>query len=213
MGKDTESLIRTLSQDRFETYRREAGHNNQERAFKLYLWNIRIGEAFFLPLHVVEIGLRNAINRALVDRYSVNWWDDDIFKKFIDDPRKSDLKLLHQRLQNKKIEMVNGQVVAGLSFGFWVGMLEKRYHPELWSRYLKTVFPHLPDGYALKAMRKKSQDALRLRNRISHHEPLIKWDISKYYAELMTLVYWLEPAMHDWILPHCRVPALMREKP
>ena len=39
---------------------------------------------------------------------------------------------------------ITAQIVAGLSFGFWVGLLQPKYNPDLWSSHLRVAFPHLP---------------------------------------------------------------------
>jgi hypothetical protein len=59
--EETEALLRAISQDRFTTYLKAAGHD-PERALALYLWNAQIGEAFHLPIQAVEVALRNSIN-------------------------------------------------------------------------------------------------------------------------------------------------------
>ena len=45
-----------------------------------------------------------------------------------------------------------------------------------------------------------------LRNRIWHHEPLIARDLSKDFANVMSLLEWICPSKAAWIRPHCRVP-------
>ena len=63
------------------------------------------------------------------------------------------------------------------------------------------------------ALRRRVDLLLKLRNRIAHHEPIIRRDTSRDYAELMTTLRWMNPAMHDWIASSCRVPDIMRRKP
>ena len=59
------AILTAISPDRFRTYLIAAGHD-QRRAFRLYLWNAQLGEAFHMPIQAVEVGLRNAINVALI---------------------------------------------------------------------------------------------------------------------------------------------------
>jgi hypothetical protein len=37
-----------------------------------------------------------------------------------------------------------------------------------------------------------------LRNRIAHHEPVIDWDLSKHYRNIIELSGWLCPSAADW---------------
>jgi hypothetical protein len=107
----------------------------------------------------------------------------------------------------------NGQVVAGLSFGFWVGMLQRRYNPPIWSKHLRHSFPFLPPKIGRDDILDKARKVATLRNRISHHEPLISRDISGDYANVMEFLGWLCPTKIKWIRTHCRLPEVLRQKP
>lgn len=72
----TEAIKAALSVDRFTTYLNAAG-GNEARAFALYLWNAKMGEAFHLPIQALEVCLRNSINRALCNRFGPRWWESE----------------------------------------------------------------------------------------------------------------------------------------
>jgi hypothetical protein len=182
--EETEALLRAISQDRFTTYLKAAGHD-PERALALYLWNAQIGEAFHLPIQAVEVALRNSINAALVAAYGVDWWKDKTIADLLDEERTGDLSQVLRRILNRNLTLCNGQVVAGLSFGFWVGLLHKRYNPCVWSKHLRAAFPDLPTGRSRKTLAARAAEVATLRNRISHHEPLIGRDISADFANVM----------------------------
>src|SRR6056297_3297342 len=57
-------LPNVLSAPRFATYLRETG-NDRTRALHLYHWNLQVSAAFMVPLHVLEVALRNAIVEAI----------------------------------------------------------------------------------------------------------------------------------------------------
>ena len=116
-------------------------------------------------------------------------------------------------MTNRRLALCTDQVVAGLSFGFWTAMIQKRYHPAIWSKHLRTAFPHLPPGRSRKSLATRARDVSTLRNRIWHHEPLVKRNVSQDYADVMEMLGWLCLAKAEWVRPHCRVPALLREKP
>jgi hypothetical protein len=206
------AILTAISPDRFKTYAHAAGQN-QERALRLYLWNAQVGEAFHTLIQAIEVGLRNSINLALSNVYTSNWWDCKNLFDLLDEERKGDLATVLKRIRNRKLELHTGQVVAGLSFGFWVGILHKRYNPPLWGGQLRKAFPHLPGGLSRKALQMRISDVATLRNRISHHEPLIGRDILADFSNLITLLEWICPAKAAWIRPHCRVPELARQRP
>lgn len=206
------SILRTLSPRRFNTYLVAAGHD-RIRALRLYLWNTLVGEAFHVPIQAVEVALRNGIDSALAAEFTPNWWECKNLYDLLDEERATDLTLVLRRIRNRDLELCTDQVVAGLSLGFWVGILQDRYHPPIWSRHLRMAFPDFPEGRGRKSLFVRAGEIASLRNRIWHHEPLIKRDISRDFAHVMEMLTWLSPATAKWIRPHCRVPALLRQKP
>ncbi|MDP2354981.1 MAG: hypothetical protein Q8M31_02835 [Beijerinckiaceae bacterium] len=205
-------MIETLSTERFATYLKAAGYN-RDRAMRLYVWNAHVGEAFHTPIQTVEVALRNGVNKALRSTFGDYWWADEKYRKTIDRERHSDLDTVEKRIRKRGLTMVNGQVVAGLSFGFWVGMLQPRYNPALWGAQLRPCFVKLPATETRDSLFKSASAIAGLRNRISHHEPIIARDLSADFAEIMKLLGWICPDTREWVRPHCRVPELIRSKP
>ena len=206
------ALIRTISPIRFDTYMRAAGHD-VDRALRLYLWNARLGASFHLPIQSVEVALRNRVNEALKMTFGPDWWREPRFRGHLDLERLRDLEMVERRLRHKKVALVTDQIVASLSFGFWIGMLHKRYNPTIWSRAYTTVFTDVPAHQTRQDLFERAGQIARVRNRISHHEPLIKIDALRTYRECLELLEWLCPATAAWIRPFCEVPRVVREKP
>jgi hypothetical protein len=205
-------IIKTLSPERFGTYLMAAGHN-YDRAKNLYIWNAHMGESFHTPIQAVEVALRNGVNTALVAKYGPDWWRNGAFLAIIDRERTIDLETVQRRIRRRGLALVTGQVVAGLSFGFWVGMLQRRYNPEIWGAHLRSAFPSLPQSENRDSLFRAASAVAFLRNRISHHEPIFKRDLLADFSHMMTMLRWLCPETHDWVRPHCRVPELVRRKP
>ena len=209
---ELEALKTAISLPRFGNYLVAAGFDEQ-RALRLYMWNSQIGEAFYLPLQAIEVGLRNRISGALTNRFNSDWWQEPTFLAILDQERQTDLDLVIRRIRNRNLALCTDQVVAGLSFGFWVGLLDGRYNPPVWSKELRTAFPHLPTGRARKSLAKAAQETAYLRNRISHHEPIHARDLSADYASMMKFLAWICPTKARWVKQHSRVPELLRQKP
>lgn len=53
-----------ISQPRFETYLR-AEKNDPRAALALYRWNLELSAAFFMPLQICEVAIRNAAAEAI----------------------------------------------------------------------------------------------------------------------------------------------------
>ncbi|MFM6830556.1 MAG: hypothetical protein ACKOVA_09550 [Novosphingobium sp.] len=211
-AEQIDAIYRAISPERIGKYLIAAGHH-PHRAMLLYIWNARIGEAFHLPIQAVEVALRNCVNAALIAQFGTKWWLNPTYLSLIDHDRHADLDAVRRRIRNRNQREDIGQIVASLSFGFWVGMLQPRYNPDLWSRQIRHAFPYLPDGKSRKSLANAAGKIATLRNRISHHEPLIARDHSADYKLVMELLHWLCPHKMEWILPHCRVPQVIREKP
>lgn len=205
-------IIDTMSHRRFDTYLHAAGHN-QNRALLLYLWNAKLGASFHIPIQAVEVALRNRINHALVAEFGPDWWRNAKYLKLIDRERENDLKTVKIRITRRGNRLDTDQIVSGLSFGFWVGMLQPKYNPDIWGLHLRTSFPDLPAQESRQSLFKHGGDLAKFRNRISHHEPLLKEDAMKLYSNTLKLLGWLCPRTSAWIRPHCDVPKIVRQKP
>jgi hypothetical protein len=172
-----------------------------------------LGEAFHIPIQAVEVGLRNCINIGLTNTFDQNWWQNKTLENILDEERRTDLLQVLRRIRNRKLDLNTGQVVAGLSFGFWVGMLDGRYNPPIWGAQLRTAFPYFPGGRNRKSLHLRVREVATLRNRISHHEPLIGRDTLTDFSKLMMLLDWICAPKAAWIRPHCRVPEIVRQRP
>ncbi len=207
-----DQLRPAISADRLGTYLTAAGFDG-DRALRLYVWNAKIGEAFHFSIQAVEVGLRNRINTALCSRFGADWWRHDTFLSLADHERRKDLTTAKQRIANRGASLCTAQIVANLSFGFWVGMLQPRYNPDLWSGHLRTAFPNLPDDksrYDLAASAKRVAD---LRNRIWHHEPVFRMSLADEFREVMIVLSWICPLKARWVRENSAVMALLRQRP
>lgn len=207
-----DALTEVISPLRLGTYLNAAGHD-AERAVRLYLWNAQVGEAFHIPIQSVEVGFRNRVSDGLAAHFGANWWQDARFLALAERKRHDDIDLVKRRLISKGKAVETGQIIAGLSFGFWVAMLDGRYHPGLWSRRLVEAFPHMPRSINRRVVHREVREIAEFRNRIWHHEPIFRRDLSSDYSRCMTVMEWLCPVKAAWIKPHCRFPQMLREKP
>ena len=206
------ALSEIISPLRLGTYLNAAGHD-PDKALRLYLWNAKIGEAFHIPIQAVEVGLRNRVSDGLANVFGAEWWREEKFRRIAEPRRLDDIANVIQRVSRRKKDLETGQIVAGLSFGFWVSLLAPRYNPPIWGGQLRVAFPHLPSGVSRKDLQGRVRQIADLRNRIWHHEPVFRRNLMADFSLCMKVVGWLCPEKARWIRPHCRVPAIMREKP
>ena len=96
--------------------------------------------------------------------------------------------------------------MAELRLGFWTALMSSRYEKTLWVPYLHKCFPHAKgkrlDGKVVTADRKAISEELEkirvLRNRIAHHESILKPEMDQQYEGIVKVLGWMCPATAQW---------------
>jgi hypothetical protein len=199
-----------ISADRMATYVAAANNNDKAAALKLYLWNSEISSAFYVPLQGLEITLRNSLHVAMSARFQTDRWYDAPAMPL--DTRGKEL------VQNAKEAVRRGHpavnpphVIAELSFGFWVSLLNKKYHQSLWIPALGKAFPH---AHAQRSSIHQSLDYIRiLRNRIAHHEPIFGRHLAQDYQSIIQFIGWMNQTKAAWIDQHNSCMQVLGHRP
>src|SRR5207253_1732778 len=113
---------------------------NSELALKLYCWNIALSESLYGPVQSLEVVVRNALHERLTAAFGPTWYDSPacgLAGHLIG--RVSDAK---RSLTSHGKPHTPGRVIAELNFGFWLGMLTKRYDTQFWRPHLYHAFPN-----------------------------------------------------------------------
>lgn len=208
-----DSLAATLSSPRLGVYL-VAGGYRKPQALALYVWNARVSEAFQFPLHVVEVTLRNAVSRSVIDRFGVSWDTSPEFLSILDESRLPTLERARSRLKTKYGPGYSGdQFIAALPMGIWVHLLEGRYHDCIWRERIRVAFPNLPKSISRKGVQKSVSDLAELRNRVAHHEPIIEYDLSLLHTKSIKTTSWVCNRTAEWAESHSRVQSVLRERP
>lgn len=203
-----EWVAQLLSVPRFQAYL-DAADGDPERAWELYRWNVEISEAFYGPLHCVEVGLRNAEHHLLMVRYRQgDWWNVAPLKKR--DVRR--VEKAYADLNRKgTTNPTPDDVVAELGFGFWVSLLNRTYDRYSWVPALHKAFPHY------HGPRRSLHDALQsmvlFRNRVMHHEPIHHRDLAADHRKIYRVLNYMEPAFASWLRGFDRVPNVLTRRP
>ena len=215
-GQLLDALEAALSRQRLRTYRRATPGRNQ--ALDLYVWNTAMSAAFYGPLQVLEVVLRNALHEQLAGCYGAAWYDNP--EAGLDTRGRA-------RIAIAKTDVVrNGhgphphRLVSALPFGFWVALLGEGdfidpdghhradFETTLWRPALRLAFRHrtgLTRGQAYKPL----NDLRRLRNRIAHHEPIFERNLFDDHQRILDVTGWISPEARTWIERHSRVPLLL----
>ena len=193
-------IQRHLSEPRLRPYLEACGED-LPRAVGLYRWNARVAAAFWEVLGHGEVVLRNAIHDALTDRHRRNhspgiWFDDP--RGELAPQAHVEIAVARRRAGQVAAAALPGKIVAELPFGFWRYLLARRYSATLWPA-LRHSFPHLRRGDRARLERPVIRLHL-LRNRIAHHEPLLRHDLDARLVDLRAVFDSIDPRLTTWAL-------------
>jgi hypothetical protein len=198
-----------LSPARFSRYLATA-NNDVDAALRLYQWNLDVSSAFYAPLHWLEVGLRNALHGRLRDHFErEDWWS--VAPLSGNGQRKvgaARTKISRRR----RAEPSADDVVAELSFGFWVSLVSRgrNYDRTFWVPALHKAFPHYSG--ARSALHLELSTLLDFRNRIMHHEPIHHRDPTAYRDGIYRLLGYFAPAVVERVRELDRIPAVLERR-
>jgi hypothetical protein len=192
---------------------RAAGFKD-DLAHALYLWNAAMGQSFHFPLQAVEVALRNAIHAVLTLGYGPDWWQDAHCRATLNAKRVEDIdKAARRHFRIYSAQPSTGQIVASLTLGFWASMLHREYNNAIWDHHVAAAFPHMGAGDTIAKVSRTATGIQDLRNRIFHHEPLIRHNLSEEYASILRMLGWICPETREWVRHHSSVPTVLRQRP
>jgi hypothetical protein len=192
------SIQRTITTERLTRY---LGATRQDisHALELYEYNVQLSEILYGLLHSLEVTLRNAEHHALTASYgNPRWYDIAPLSPYWQD-QVADAKVKPGAAGKP------GKVVAELTFGFWVDLTSRHNHNSLWmGKRLNAAFPHTT--LRRDAIHDRLKSVQLLRNRISHHEPILTSARALYNGngvlrlqQLLECVEWICPDTAQWI--------------
>ncbi len=193
---NTENIRKSISEPRFSTYLSNTG-GNIDKALDLYLWNCRLCESLYTPIHILEVALRNNFHDRLSDKYGRQWYDtleEQLLEKDI-----SKIMEVKKRFIHEKKALNTDDIVASLSLGFWVGLLWRHYETKLWRPCLYHAFPNAGKPFTRSDAARKLSVIKDLRNRIAHHEPVYNRNLEDMYSTLLEVLGWVCEDTKTWL--------------
>lgn len=204
------AIRQAVSDPRFAPYLREAG-GDEDDALALYQWNGEMTAAAFELIGYVEVFMRNAIDTALANSYGdaecgIPWL---LREPPLHDDASRQVTEVRQRLRAQNRDSRH-QIVAGLSFGFWSGMLGVKYEDE-WRASLRHAFPG-GNGTRKEASTLVS-DIRKFRNRLAHHDSILGLNIPFEVQKIHRLAALLGSAQAAWLQSVDRTSDIYRRRP
>ncbi|MDR0954650.1 MAG: hypothetical protein LBM20_04620 [Rikenellaceae bacterium] len=178
-----------------------------DKAILHYQCNIELAEAFYPTISVFEVALRNALNRELIALAGKDDWYESLCKQpDMNDLYKKYIEQAKRQIANRKETSSPDKIVAELTLGFWVSLLNRKYEKLLW-KDLRRAFPYMP-----KAERQRKNISVPLnsfrafRNRVFHHESIC-WNMNEIrdvHDKMITVMSWINKEIPTWIAPFDR---------
>lgn len=218
----------------------EATQHNEMHALALYQWHTELAAAVQQILGITEIVLRNAMDARLQWWNRANGGMSDSWllsppvpplRSLIERKRVSALRAAshnalrrgpgHQRYGQK---VQHNDVLAQVMFGMWKDLLPNQTagasltsiknlnRDRLWDEALREAFPHISDSDGSITFWRVA-DLHRLRNRVSHMEPLLDENLQSLMRQAFSLMKSIEPAVEAWVTGFNRVPDVLRARP
>ena len=172
--------------------------------YELFILISEISAALWVHIMAFETTLRDFISENLQRIYGViNWW---LVPNLLSRSDLKDVNYAIKRLNGRQLPISNENIVANLSFSFWIELLSKRYHQKIWMKLVK-FFPAYPgrreDFY------NKAREIRNLRNVIAHHGPILRRDLFRDHAYLHELTALLDPELANEVKRKSRVLDLL----
>lgn len=199
-------IIELLSIERISTYQNLC--DNDDIALTLYDWNIKLSESLYTPLNYFEIILRNACNKELTKEKGKLWYLNNTLMSGANPIKggyaKTEIQRTYKKLigygkkyrKETKIESINqSDIISNLKFGFWTNLFVYNYFNQFWNPCLKYIFV----GHKRKNVWKKLIKIRELRNRIFHHENIIKSNLNllQAYNDILGIIKTISPTLEN----------------
>ena len=212
---------RWLSVPRFSVYL-AAADSDRGRALALYEWNTQLSAALLHDLAHVEVGLRNAYDRARSDRWPgpPHWTlaGETVFAPVYRTRGRRRVDINERPRDNLRQAMGNaggpqarpGKVVAELMFGFWRYLSISGREITLWRPYLHHGFV---TGTSRLAVDGPMSRLDRLRNRVAHHEPLLTQNPPARRGDVSSLLDCISPDLQAYVAAQSTWAAVETQRP
>ena len=203
--KQIEWLHLCLSPERLKPYYVQA-RGSDWVAFHLYVRNSELSASLYKVIQALEVGLRNLVHVKMTQALGTEeWWD----RLPLHEAEMNDIAEAKQNITSRIRQIRPGRIVAELGFGFWVKLFANSYEKQLWVPYLSR---RLPAKLSRKALHDRLTNLKELRNRIAHHETLIKRNNDQDYQDLLETIGWMSTTLRRWVEHYSDFPEVKAKR-
>jgi len=214
-ARDYRSLSQLLTAERLGSYLHWSG-GDLEAAFALYEWNMSASAAVMHTTGMVEVVVRNAMDRALQDMAKARGWSSWFDRAPLDQRGRADIRKARERATRFGSQPeVHGKVVAELTLGFWRYLAASRYLTALWTPALFRAFPAGPSDklQQQRQVDRHLKNLLLVRNRAAHHEPIHRRNLVRDLDAAVAVTSWVDPNAGEWVADLSTLGRVVDAKP
>lgn len=199
------ALLRGLSVERLTRYA-ELAPDMPSKQLELYAWNTALSESLYTPIQGLEVTARNYFHAKLCEQLGEEWYDNPKIQFAYSQARS--LAQAKETLVKERKPINPGNLISQLSFGFWTGLLGSKYETVLWRNGLYKAFTYKPSPFLRKEAHHEFDLIRLLRNRIAHHEPILRADLPCHHARMIKMIGWFCQETAQWIEAQSRFDAV-----
>ena len=169
---------------------------DQEKAIKLFVYNLKLSSELYKLIHVFELSTRNIFDIFLSKRYDRNWINrNDLLTGNNGKNNKLiiDISNAKNNCKNKKNK---DDIISNLSLGFWVNLLSSSNNDKIWQPSLRKIF----FGYNRNEIHDIFMNIKDIRNRIAHHETIFNKKIDKTKNNILLILKIYSNDLYRWSL-------------
>lgn len=178
---------------------------DNNKALLLYRANIRLSQAFYPLLSILEVSLRNALDSQLSTYFADPEWLIHQTSGFLSNPTlgkgrtpyrlRNTIQKVHRDLG---VQYTPGKLIAELTFGVWTEFFDRSHYRLIAGEPIK-IFPNLPRIIKRSNIYDRLSSIRLFRNRIYHYEPICfknglfnLTEIEKVYKEIKEIIVWFD---------------------
>jgi len=140
-----------------------------------YEENLLLSKQYYIPLSILEVSLRNAINQHFEKFYGAGWLINEA--SFLQKDHLSKIFDAKQKIKSRKESLTKDKLIAELSLGFWANLFKSSYDRQMRIANLRQIFTNLPTKDVKFINRNEIFQIINhirnFRNRIFHHERIV----------------------------------------
>lgn len=215
--KSKDELVEIITPVRLGAY----GSGDNSILLNEYIYNLKLSEAFYPALSLLEITLRNRICNAVEKLICKDWLLQELNKQnILADKEYQKLLESANKIRKSGKKVTNDRLISEMTLGFWIHLCTKSYRPKLWDKkgFFEAVFPNHTNNGELRKIAPIQNDLLnilRLRNRIFHHEIIINGNKTpeEQYQLVLNMLHLLSTGMESLLNSISRFETITKQKP